>query len=127
MLRMPEVVINEVAFLDIGDDRAAFLRSVLALLHPGYWIFPVLPPSGLMGRQNQGIRSTGSQSAVCEHCPFCRKALSDQWIRAAHSRIAGRTGGRPLVLRKCPVCMKEFGARALREHLPECRKESKQT
>jgi hypothetical protein len=36
------------------------------------------------------------------------------------SRLVGRNGGRPRVLRRCPFCKEKFGARALREHLPVC-------
>ena len=39
-----------------------------------------------------------------EHCPHCNLALTDEWIKAAHSRVAGRRGGRPFVLRGCPFC-----------------------
>jgi hypothetical protein len=57
-----------------------------------------------------------------ENCPHCKHELSDDWIKAAHSRVAGRRGGRPQVSRPCPYCKKEFGARDLREHMPRCDK-----
>jgi hypothetical protein len=60
--------------------------------------------------------------AVGANCPYCKHELSDDWIKAAHSRIAGRQGGRPRVLRPCPYCRKKFGARDLREHIPQCDK-----
>jgi len=43
-------------------------------------------------------------SAGGERCPHCLHALSDDWIKAAHSRVAGRAGGRPRLLRSCPFC-----------------------
>lgn len=61
-------------------------------------------------------------AADTERCPHCNHVLSDAWIRASHSRIAGRSGGRPLVLRACPLCKFEFGARELRKHIPRCPK-----
>ncbi len=55
-----------------------------------------------------------------ERCPHCHKALSDDWIRAAHSRVAGRLGGRPRMSKPCPFCRHTFSARDLRDHLPHC-------
>ena len=75
-----------------------------------------------MPRPIRSTRDTYAPSAECEHCPFCHVALSGQWIKAAHSRVVGRTGGRPRVFRRCPFCKEKFGARALREHVPLCRK-----
>lgn len=72
-----------------------------------------------MQRATQGGRPS---SADCERCPFCQMALPDQWIKAAHSRVAGRSGGRPRILRQCPFCKEKFSARALREHVPLCEK-----
>lgn len=33
-----------------------------------------------------------------------------------------KRGGRPKILRPCPLCMKQFGCAELRKHLPLCRK-----
>lgn len=63
--------------------------------------------------------------AGSENCPHCKHELSDDWIKAAHSRVAGRRGGRPQVLRPCPYCREKFGARDLREHIPQCDKAPK--
>jgi hypothetical protein len=60
-----------------------------------------------------------------ENCPHCKHELSDDWIKAAHSRVAGRRGGRPRVSRPCPYCREKFGARELREHIPQCDKARK--
>src|SRR5437667_3526052 len=62
-----------------------------------------------------------------EKCPHCKHELSDDWIKAAHSRVAGRRGGRPQVSRPCPYCKEKFGARELREHIPRCDKAPKRT
>src|ERR1051326_4576495 len=59
-------------------------------------------------------------AAKGENCPYCKHEISDDWIKAAHSRVAGRGGGRPRVLRPCPYCRKKFGARDLRGHIPKC-------
>jgi hypothetical protein len=40
--------------------------------------------------------------------------------RVAKMRKASDATGRPRVLRPCPKCGKEFGARALRAHAPGC-------
>ena len=50
---------------------------------------------------------------------------TNDWIKAAHSRVAGRRGGRQRVLRPCPYCRKKFNARDLREHIPQCDKAPK--
>jgi len=63
-----------------------------------------------------------SRSKHRERCPHCQKALSDKWISAAHSRIAGRLGGRPRMSKPCPFCRDPFSARELREHVPHCEK-----
>lgn len=62
------------------------------------------------------------RAADAERCPHCDKVLTDAWIRAAHSRIAGRSGGRPVVLHACPFCKAEFGSREFRKHIPRCTK-----
>jgi hypothetical protein len=67
-------------------------------------------------------RETARGSTRGEHCPHCDHVLSDEWIKAAHSRVAGRIGGRPRVLRPCLFCKKKFGARELRGHIPRCDK-----
>jgi hypothetical protein len=77
------------------------------------------------------MRKAASESKVAptgadgENCPYCKHELSDDWIKAAHSRVAGRRGGRPRVLRPCPYCRKKFSARDLREHIPQCDKAPK--
>jgi hypothetical protein len=70
-----------------------------------------------------GNRDTGERAGPsAENCPHCKHELSDAWIKAAHSRVAGRQGGRPRVLRLCPYCREKFGGRELREHMPRCDK-----
>src|SRR5437868_2303453 len=71
---------------------------------------------------NEGKVAAGAEG---ENCPYCKHQLSDDWIKAAHSRVAGRRGGRPRVSRPCPYCREKFGARELREHVPRCDKSPK--
>ena len=78
-----------------------------------------------MPQSTTSTREVVARSIACEQCPFCRAALSDEWVKAAHSRVAGRAGGRPRVLRRCPFCREKFGARALREHAPVCEENPK--
>ena len=79
------------------------------------------------------MRKTANEGKVAparadgENCPHCKHALSDAWIKTAHSRVAGRQGGRPRVLRPCPFCREKFGSRALREHVPRCPKVAKRS
>jgi hypothetical protein len=75
-----------------------------------------------------GHRDAGARAGRgAENCPHCKHELSDAWIKAAHSRVAGRQGGRPRVLRLCPYCREKFGGRELREHIPRCAKAPKST
>src|SRR5437868_8012500 len=79
-----------------------------------------------MGKAASGAKVTPAL-ANAECCPHCEHQLSDDWIKAAHSRVAGRRGGRPQVSRACPYCKEKFGARELREHIPRCDKAPKRT
>jgi hypothetical protein len=75
-----------------------------------------------------GYRDAGKQAGLSgEKCPHCKHELSDAWLKAAHSRVAGRQGGRPRVLRPCPYCREKFGGREFREHIPRCEKAPKST
>jgi hypothetical protein len=88
---------------------------------------PILFAARLMTRSEGDIGRQQGSSASGEKCPCCSCFLPDEWIKAAHSRVAGRSGGRPRVQRKCACCNKEFGSRELRRHLPGCRKEHNTT
>ena len=48
--------------------------------------------------------------------------LMSEYKRRASLRREVFAGGRPVVLRPCPFCRKEFGAAELRKHKPECPK-----
>lgn len=65
------------------------------------------------------------QESEYEVCPHCGEPLSDAWIKAAHSRVAGKAGGRPAVVRPCPFCGEKFAAREMRAHRPICKKKPK--
>jgi hypothetical protein len=117
-----EVMIHEILVPDCSDDGAAFLRAVLALLCPRNGVIVVLLPSCLMRRASEVKHQPAPSSGQCERCPHCNLMLPDEWINAAHSRVAGRTGGRPRVFRQCHFCKEKFGARELRAHMPICEK-----
>ncbi len=120
--RFREALIHEILVSDCSDDGAALLRAVLAFLRPRNGVIIVLLPPCLMRRAAATTRQPAPSSGRCEQCPHCNRALSDEWIKAAHSRVAGRAGGRPRILRGCPFCKEKFGAREFREHLPRCEK-----
>jgi hypothetical protein len=124
---MPEVEINEVVFLDLGDDGAEVLRSIPLLLRFRGWAVALLPCPELMPKPEQNRRAQAPTTGGVECCPFCRSVLSDQWIKAAHSRVAGRTGGRPAVLRECSFCRQKYCSRELRIHQPRCPKKPSST
>jgi hypothetical protein len=63
----------------------------------------------------QGCRGWSAFTKKAGKGMNCPRVLTDGWTRAAHSRIAGRTGGRPA--RMCDFCGQEFSARELRQHL----------
>ena len=90
MLQLPEVLINEVVLLDFGDDGAAFLCPVPLVLRLRSWAASLLHASRLMRRLTNRRRHPEPRYRDSEQCPFCKAALSDQWITAAHSRVAGR-------------------------------------
>ena len=46
--------------------------------------------------------------------------LASEWSRRRSAKRGDKVGGRPAVLRPCPKCGQEFGARELREHIPKC-------
>jgi hypothetical protein len=110
--------IDEVLVPIVGDDGAAVLWAVCHFLCPGNLSVVLLLPSSLMPRAKAAAQR--HVSAVGEQCPHCHQGLSDDWMKAAHSRVAGRAGGRPRRLRLCPFCRREFSTRELREHLPHC-------
>lgn len=115
-------MIHEIVVPDFSDDGAALLRAVLAFLRPRNGVIVVLLSSRLMRRSTEVKRQPALLAGQCERCPHCNRTLPDEWINAAHSRVAGRTGGRPRVLRQCRFCKERFGARELREHTPGCEK-----
>lgn len=106
----------------VDAGQTPLLRAVLAFLHPWNGLILVLLSSSLMPRVETTKARPSASSARCERCPHCNRTLPDEWIKAAHSRVAGRTGGRPRILRPCPFCKGEFGARELRKHMPVCEK-----
>jgi hypothetical protein len=120
MLRMSEEAIDEVVLLDFGDDGATFLCPISFLLRARSRTIPVLPRSKLVPNTTKRPHPQATALGHPEQCPFCQVALSDEWVRAAHSRVVGRVGGRPPVLRPCPLCKEEFGARELRVHVRLC-------
>ena len=119
-----EVLIHEILVPDCSDDGTPLFRAVLALLRYRNGVILLLLASSLMLRA--AAKSRGGPPLSAEQCPHCNRALPDEWIKAAHSRVAGRAGGRPRILRGCPFCKERFGARELREHIPRCEKNLQQ-
>lgn len=89
------------------------VSAVLVALQGWY---PAMPGDDT---SRQPLRSTGAQSMV-----DLRKATDEELYAEIERRRAlrGEVGGRPAVERPCPHCGKEFGARAMRLHLPVCPK-----
>lgn len=57
------------------------------------------------------------RSAVLEAVP---PDLIKSIAAVIHSRLRKRRGGAAAVLRKCPFCTIEYGAREMRRHKPRC-------
>lgn len=117
---------HETLVFACSDDGAALLRAVPAFLRPRNGPSVVLFSARLM-RQGANKDAEAPAGPDAENCPHCKNKLSDAWIKAAHSRVAGRQGGRPRLLRPCPFCKVKFGGRELREHIPRCGEAAKST
>ncbi len=125
-IRVERYLTHETLVFACSDDGASLLRAVPAFLRPRNGPSVVLFSARLM-RHAENRDKPAQARASGENCPHCKHALSDDWIKGAHSRVAGRQGGRPPVLRLCPYCREEFGGRELREHIPRCAEAPKST
>ena len=58
-------------------------------------------------------------------CPHCHHPLNPRFLRSVVARMNNRLRtpvGPPKVPRPCRYCQKEFGAREMRKHRPQCPK-----
>ena len=64
-------------------------------------------------------------------CPTCSAPIPAAAILSAAGALLNskrkHKRGTPKVLRPCPLCGEQFGAKAIRRHVPLCRRERKRT